>query len=44
MSRRLQPRPKQRVADLIALAEAAGLVGLQFSPRAHYWCVVGLKG
>ena len=71
--RRLPPRPKQLVTDLIALTvywplsrlaslaeaataattpsalprrslrHAAGLVDLRFSPRAPYWCVVGVR-
>lgn len=31
-------------AQIRAMCTAAGLVDLQFSPRAPYWCVVGFKG
>ena len=31
-------------AQICAMCTAAGLVDLRFSPRAPYWCVVGVKG
>jgi len=31
-------------AQIRAMCTAAGLVDLRFSPRAPYWCVVGVKG
>ena len=30
-------------AQIHAMCTAAGLVDLRFSPRAPYWCVVGVK-
>ena len=30
-------------AQIREMCSAAGLVDLRFSPRAHYWCVVGVK-
>ena len=30
-------------AQICAMCSAAGLVDLRFSPRAPYWCVVGVK-
>ena len=30
-------------AQILAMCSAAGLVDLCFSPRAPYWCAVGLK-
>ena len=31
-------------AQISAMCSAAGLVDLRFSPRAPYWCMVGVKG
>jgi hypothetical protein len=31
-------------AQIRAMCGAAGLGDLRFSPRAPYWCVVGVKG